>query len=51
MNWFWMYIPAALALAGLSSGIPMRLVPKRPDRGQQPQVVPAPQRSEQPTGV
>lgn len=51
MNWFWMYIPAALAFAGLWSGIPVRLVLKRPDRGQQPQVVRAPQRREQPAGV
>ena len=51
MNWFCMYIPAALACAGLWPGIPMRRVLKRPDRGQQPQVVPAPQRSEQPAGV
>jgi hypothetical protein len=51
MNWFWMCISAVLAFAGLWSGMPVRLVLKRPDRGQQPQVVPAPQCSEEPAGV
>jgi hypothetical protein len=46
-----MDIPAALVVVGLRSGISMWLVLKRPDRGPQPQVVPAPQRSEQPAGV
>lgn len=46
-----MYIPAALAVVGLWSGIPVWLVLKRPDRGPPSQVVPAPQRSGQPAGV
>jgi hypothetical protein len=51
MNWFWMYIPAALVFVGLWSGIPMWLVLKGPNRGPQTQVVLAPQRSEQSAGV
>jgi hypothetical protein len=46
-----MSIPAARVFVGLWSGIPMWLVLKRPDRGPQPQVVPAPQRSGQSAGV
>jgi hypothetical protein len=46
-----MYILAALVVVGLWSGIPVWLVLKRPDRGPQPQVMPAPQRSEQSAGV
>jgi hypothetical protein len=46
-----MYILAVLVVVGRWSGIPVWLVLKRPDRGPEPQVVSAPQRSEQPAGV
>ena len=45
MNWFWMYIPAALVFFGLWSGIPMWLVLRHPDRGPAPLAVQPPART------